>query len=137
MSNLTALQFDDSKHLAVKMCECERELIFDTLLMTMNEPDIAPQVIADATAAQSIIHNTLEATINKMPFPLPCFKVLFIVSERQVCALRTLLVAHQVIISEAIQGGLLTEEGIKEFVDKAEKARKLAQALVQPVSSNS
>ncbi len=128
-----ALEFDNSTHTAIKMCECERDILFDSLVMTMNEPGIDPQVLADATAAQSVIYHTLRATIDQLPFPLTCFKVLFIISQRQVCALRALLVAYQVMISESIQGGLLTELGVKELVDKAEKARKLAQVL----SSNS
>lgn len=128
-----ALEFDNSTHTGIKMCECERDILFDSLVMTMNEPGIDPQVLADATAAQSVIYHTLRATIDQLPFPLPCFKVLFIISQRQVCALRALLVAYQVMISESIQGGLLTELGVKELVDKAEKARKLAQVL----SSNS
>ncbi|PKK35123.1 hypothetical protein BWI96_18900 [Siphonobacter sp. SORGH_AS_0500] len=139
MNNPTTISviFDDSKARGIHMCECERALIDEAQIMAIDEPEIDPQIVADVMVAQNIIQQTVALTLNRLPFSLPCIKGLFILSERQICAIRAVLVAFQVMISETLQGDQLTEMGAKELVDKAEKARKLAQALAQPVSSNS
>lgn len=141
MSTLTTtatVTFDDSNPQGIHLCKCDRDLIATAMVVAGGEPEIDPTVEATIVAAQKMILLTVELTVKRLPFFFsPCVKSLFILTERQLSAIRTILSAYQVMISETLQGDMLTELGAKDLVEQAEKARKLAHRLAQPVSSNS